>query len=60
MQRFCQLAHGVVNTSDSKMIATFIAGVCNNRCREELGIREPSTVSELCALVDMCVRAEEG
>jgi hypothetical protein len=55
MQRFYQLAHGVVNTSDSKIIATFIAGVCNNRCREELGIREPSTVSELCALVDMCV-----
>jgi hypothetical protein len=54
MRRFCQLAHGVVNTSASKIITAFIAGVCDNRCREELGICEPSTVSELYALVDEC------
>jgi hypothetical protein len=60
MQRFCQLAHGVVNTSDGKIIAAFIAGVRNNRCREELGIRKPSTVNELYALVDECARAEDG
>jgi hypothetical protein len=30
MQLFYQLAHGVVNTSDDKIITTFIAGVCNN------------------------------
>jgi hypothetical protein len=54
MQRFCQLAHGVVNSSDSKIIAAFIARVCDNQCREELGIREPSTVSDLYALVDEC------
>jgi hypothetical protein len=60
MQRFCQLAHGVVNTSDGKIIAAFIAGVRDNRCREELGIHEPSTVSKFYALVDECARAEEA
>jgi hypothetical protein len=30
MQRFCQLAHGVVNTSDDKIIATFITRVRDN------------------------------
>jgi hypothetical protein len=60
IQHFCQLAHGVVNTSDDKIIAAFIAGARNNWCHEELEIREPSTVSELYALVDECVRAEEG
>jgi hypothetical protein len=54
MQRFCQHAYGVVNTSDGKIIAAFITGVRNNRCREELRIREPSTISELYALVDEC------
>jgi hypothetical protein len=49
MQRFYQLAHGVVNTSDGKIIMAFITIVCNNRCGEELGIHEPSTVSELYA-----------
>jgi hypothetical protein len=29
-------------------------------CREDLRICEPSTVSELYALVDECARAEEG
>jgi hypothetical protein len=55
MQRFYQLANGVVNTSDGKIVAAFIAGVRDNRCREELGIRESSTVSELYALLDECV-----
>jgi hypothetical protein len=50
----------VVNTSNDKIIATFIAGVHDNRCREELRIREPSTISELYALFDECARAEEG
>jgi hypothetical protein len=59
MQRFCQLAHGVVNNSDDKIIAAFITRVHGNRCREELGIHEPSTVSELYALVDECARAEQ-
>jgi hypothetical protein len=54
MQRFCQLAHGVVNTSDGKIIAAFIAGVRDNWCRKELEIHEPSTISELYALVDEC------
>jgi hypothetical protein len=49
-----------VNTSDGKIIAAFIIRVRNNRCREELGIRKPSTVSELYALVDECARAEDG
>jgi hypothetical protein len=60
MQHFCQLAHGVVNTSDGKIIAAFIAGVRDNRCCEELGICKPSTISELYALVDKCARAKEG
>jgi hypothetical protein len=30
MQRFCQLAHGVVNTSNSRIIAVFIARVRDN------------------------------
>jgi hypothetical protein len=60
MQRFYQLADGVVNTSKGKIIAVFIAGVRNNRCCEELGISEPSTIRELYALVDECARAEEG
>jgi hypothetical protein len=60
MQCFCQLSHGVVNTSDSKIIGAFIAGVHDNRCRKELGIHEPSTISELYALVDECAQAEEG
>jgi hypothetical protein len=55
MQHFCQLTHGVVNTSDIKIIAMFIARVHDNRCREELRIREPSLVSELYALIDECV-----
>jgi hypothetical protein len=50
----------VVSTSDGKIIAVFIAGVRDNRCREELRIREPSIVSELYALVDECAQAEEG
>jgi N-acetyl-anhydromuramyl-L-alanine amidase AmpD len=54
MQHFYQLAHAVVNTSDGKIIAAFIARVRDNRCWEELGIREPSTVSKLYALVDEC------
>jgi hypothetical protein len=55
MQRFCELAHGVVNTSSGKIITVFIAGVRDNQCREELRIRESSTVSELYMLVDECV-----
>jgi hypothetical protein len=55
MQRFCEVAHGVVNTSSGKIITVFIAGVCDNRCHEELGIRESSTFSELYVLVDECV-----
>jgi hypothetical protein len=54
MQRFYQLAHGVVNASDDKIIVVFIAKVCDNQCREGLGIREPSIVSEFYALVDKC------
>jgi hypothetical protein len=54
MQRFCQLANGVVNTSNSKIIVAFIAGVRDNGCCEELGIRRPSTIRELYALVDEC------
>jgi hypothetical protein len=54
MRHLCQLAHGVVNTSDSKIITAFIVGVCDNRSHEDLGIREPSTVSELYTLVDEC------
>jgi hypothetical protein len=49
MQRFCQLAHGVVNTSNGKIITAFIARVCDNQCCEELRINESSTVSELYA-----------
>jgi hypothetical protein len=30
MQHFCYLAHGVVNTSDGKIIAVFIARVRDN------------------------------
>jgi hypothetical protein len=55
MQHFCQLTHGVVNTSDIKIITMFIARVHDNRCREELRICEPSLVSELYALIDECV-----
>jgi hypothetical protein len=36
MQRFFQLSHGVMNISDGKIIAVFIAGVHDNQCREEL------------------------
>jgi hypothetical protein len=50
----------VVNTSDGKIIVVFITGVCDNRCREELRIRELSTVSKLYALIDECARAKEG
>jgi hypothetical protein len=50
----------VVNTSDGKIITVFIAGVRDNRCRKELRISEPTIVSELYALVDKCVRAEQG
>jgi hypothetical protein len=60
MQCFCQLARGVVNTSDGKIITAFIAGVCDNPCCEELEICEPSTISELYALVDDCARVKEG
>jgi hypothetical protein len=45
----------VVNTSDNKIIAAFMARVCDYICREELGIHETSTVSELYALVDKCM-----
>jgi hypothetical protein len=60
MQCFWQLAHGVLNTSNGKIIVAFIARVCDNGYREELGIRKPSTVSELYALVDECAQEEEG
>jgi hypothetical protein len=50
----------VVNTSEGKIIAVFITGVCDNRCHEELRIRELSTVSKLYALIDECARAKEG
>jgi hypothetical protein len=44
----------MVNTSDGKFITAFITGVRDNRCREELGIRELSTVSQLYVLRDEC------
>jgi hypothetical protein len=50
----------MVNTSNDKIIAACIAGVHDNRCCEELRIRELSIVSELYALFDECARAEEG
>jgi hypothetical protein len=50
----------VVNTSDGKIITVFIAGARDNRCRKELRISKPSIVSELYALMDKCVRAEQG
>jgi hypothetical protein len=60
MHHFCQLAHGVVNTSYDKIIAAFITRVRDNWCHEELGIRDLLTVSELYALVDECAQVEEG
>jgi hypothetical protein len=60
MHHFCQLAHGMVNTSYDKIFAAFITGVCDNWCREELGIHDLLTVSELYALVDECAQVEEG
>jgi hypothetical protein len=50
----------VVNTSYDKIIAAFITGVRDNWYREELGIRDLLTVSELYALIDECAQAEEG
>jgi hypothetical protein len=50
----------VVNTSYDKIIAAFITGVHDNRCPKELRICEPSTITELYALVDECAQAEEG
>jgi hypothetical protein len=44
----------VVKTSNDKIIAAFIAGVCKNQSREDLGIRKPSIVNELYVLVDEC------
>jgi hypothetical protein len=41
------------------IIAAFIAGVCKNQSREDLGIRKPSIVNELYVLVDECARGEE-
>jgi hypothetical protein len=59
-QHHLQLAYGVVNTSNGKIIAVFLVRVCDNRCREELGIHDPSTLSELYTLFDECARVEEG
>jgi hypothetical protein len=61
MQCFCQLAQGVVNTSDRKIIAAFITVVCDNWCREELGINEPPpSASSICSLTSVHEQRRDG
>jgi hypothetical protein len=60
MHRFCQFSHDVVKTSDNKIMVAFITGVHDNQCHEDLGIREPSTVSELYVLMDECTEQRKG
>jgi hypothetical protein len=60
VKHFCNARNGISHIQDIKIINAFHDGVSDIKTVEEIAMKKPKTVTDLLAVVDVCIEASEA
>jgi hypothetical protein len=60
VKHFCNARNGIPHIQDIKIINAFHDGVSDIKTVEEIAMKKPKTVTDLLAVVDVCIEASEA